>query len=261
MGLARTSGFRTPPDEIRHLSGARSPCGVLTPAQEKQRHQLYGQAVHGMETRVADVRDPAAMFSALRWGMGELDRTLAETPAKVRATVACRAGCGWCCSVPVDVQAHEVFFAAEHIQKHFSPDALNAVIARTARHRAGMGKLNGEERSVLMQPCPLLDAGGSCTIYEGRPAICRSHHASDARVCAASAHPGDFERVHIPALKARMFAVMLGLDEAIESAGFDSRAYDFGSALHEALTNSLCLARWLRHQAAFPDACLADRAG
>jgi hypothetical protein len=57
-----------------------------------------------------------------------------------------------------------------------------------------------------------------------------------------------------------MFAVMLGMDEAIEAAGFDDRAYDFGSALHEALTNSLCLARWLRRQPAFPDACLADQA-
>ena len=32
------------------------------------------------------------------------------------------------------------------------------------------------------------------------------------------------------------------------------------AALHEALTNSLCLARWIRRQPAFPDACLADRA-
>ena len=63
---------------------------------------------------------------------------------------------------------------------------------------------------------------------------------------------------YIPALRARMFAVMLGLDEALEAEGYDDRAYDFGSALHEALTNSLCLAAWLRHEPAFPDACLAD---
>ena len=119
--------------------------------------------------------------------------------------------------------------------------------------------LTAEERSALLEPCALLDASGSCTIYEGRPAICRSHHASDATVCASAKQPGDFERVHIPELKARMFAVMLGLDEAIEAAGFDDRPYDFGSALHEALTNSLCLARWIRHQPAFPDECLADR--
>jgi len=232
---------------------------MLSPALEKQRRELFAAAVHGMEGRLVAIAQPGDMFAALRWGMGELERTLAETPAKVRATVACRAGCGWCCSVPVDVQAHEVFFAAEYIQLNFSPDDLVAVLARTSAHRTRHAALNSDERAQTMKPCPLLNAAGSCTIYEGRPEICRSHHASDATVCAAAREPGEFERVHIPALKARMFAVMLGLDEAIEAAGFDDRAYDFGSALHEALTNSLCLARWLRHQPAFPDACLADR--
>lgn len=232
---------------------------VLTPAQDKERHQLYGRAVLGMESRLEKAKEPAAVFAALGWGMEELDRTLTATPGKIRETIACRAGCGWCCSVPVDVQAHEVLFAAEHIQKHFPPEALDALIKRTAEHRARVARLTADERSALLEPCSLLDAGGSCTIYAGRPAICRSHHASDATVCASSQHPGDFERVHIPALKARMFAVMLGLDEAIESAGYDERAYDFGSALNEALTNSLCLARWLRKQPAFPDECLAER--
>ncbi len=234
---------------------------MFSPALEKQRQRLFTETVNGMARRVAAVDEPGKMFAALRWGMGELERTLAETPAKVRATIACRAGCGWCCSVPVDVQAHEVFFAAEHIQVNFSPAELAAVIERLAAHRAQVSALRAEERSTLMKPCPLLSAEGSCTIYAGRPAICRSHHASDATVCAAAQQPGDFERVHIPPLKARMFAVMLGLDEAVEAAGFDSRAYDLGSALHEALTNSLCLARWLRHQPAFPDSCLADREG
>ncbi len=199
------------------------------------------------------------MFAALRWGMDELDRTYAETPAPIRAKVACRAGCSHCCHVPVDVQAHEVFFTAEHIQLNFPPDDLATVIERTALHRASVLPLTGDERSHLMQQCPLLDAGGSCSVYEGRPEICRAHHASDASVCAAAGQPGDFNRVHIPALQARMFAVMLGLDEAMESAGFDDRAYDFGSALNEALTNSLCLARWMRRERAFPDSCLAER--
>ena len=232
---------------------------MLTPALEKQRRELFAHTVRGMESRLGAVREPGDMFSALRWGMNELERTLATTPAKVTNTIACRAGCGWCCSVPVDVQAHEVFFAAEHIQLNFPPVELAKVIARTAAHRARHATLTDDARSRAMKPCPLLSAAGSCTIYAGRPAICRSHHASDASVCAAAQAPGDFERVHIPALKARMFAVMLGVDEAVEAAGFDDRPYDFGSALHEALTSSLCLARWIRHQPAFPDSCLADR--
>ena len=232
---------------------------MLTPDQERQRHRLFAAAVQGMEQRVEAATEADQMLGALRWGMAELDRTFAETPAKIRATVACRAGCGHCCSVPVDVQAHEVFFSAEHIQLNFSAEALASLLTRLAAHRAAVSILTSDERSRRLSPCPLLDAGGSCSIYAGRPEICRAHHASDAAACAASTHPADFNRVHIPALQARMFAVMLGLDEAIEAEGFDDRAYDFGSALHEALTNSLCRVRWLRREAAFPDSCLADR--
>src|SRR6478752_4189198 len=132
---------------------------MISPALEKQRHQLYGQAVQGMERRLAAIDEPGKMFTALRWGMDELERTLAATPAKIRATIACRAGCGWCCSVPVDVQAHEVFFAAEHIQLNFSPADLAAVIERTSAHRTQIAALASEQRAQRMEPCPLLNAG------------------------------------------------------------------------------------------------------
>jgi hypothetical protein len=52
-----------------------------------------------------------------------------------------------------------------------------------------------------------------------------------------------------------MFAVMLAIDQAVVEAGFDGQAYDFGSALHEALTSSLCAVRWVQRQNAFPEAC------
>jgi Fe-S-cluster containining protein len=231
---------------------------MLPPALEKQRHQLYAKTVDGMGLRLQTAADPAAMLAALRWGLQELDRTFADTPAKVRATVACRAGCDFCCSVPVEVQAHEVFFAAEHIQVNFSPADLATVIGRTAAHRARVTGLASDARARLKQPCVLL-RDGRCSVYDGRPEACRAHHASNAAVCAAYAtNPEvDLAKVYIPALRARLFAVMLGMDAAIEAAGFDDRAYDFGAALHEALTNSLCRVRWLRRKPAFPDSCLA----
>jgi Fe-S-cluster containining protein len=227
-----------------------------------QRFQLFDHAVAEMGARLLKVRQPAEMMTALRWGMDELDSTYTETSAGVRAKVACRKGCDFCCRVPVDVQAHEVFFAADHIQVHSSPAALLEIIARLAAHRGRVAALGDGARATSRSPCALLTAG-SCSIYAGRPEACRSHHTSDAAVCEA--HMTDpavnLTKVYIPALRARMFAVMLGLDEAIEAAGYDERSYDFGSALHEALTNSLCLVLWLRRQNAFPDSCLADAGG
>jgi len=232
---------------------------VLSPALEKQRRQVFDHTEQGMSQRLRAVKEPKEMFAALTWGMQELERTLAETPAKVRATIACRAGCAHCCSVPVDVQAHEVFYAAEHIQLNFSPIELAAVVERTTLHRTRVASLRHLERTALRQPCALL-RDDRCSIYEGRPEACRAHHTNDAATCAAHLTDPevDLEKTYIPPLRARLFAVMLGMDEAIESAGFDDRAYDFGSALHEALTNSLCRVLWLRRKPAFPDACLAE---
>ena len=214
-----------------------------------------------MGRRLTSATEPAAMLTALRWGMDELEKTYAETPAKIRSTVACKAGCSHCCHGPVDVQAHEVFFAAEHIQLNFTPAELAGVIELTSVRRARVAGLHRDARDQVRQPCALLRDDGQCSIYKGRPEACRVHHTSDATVCAAhEANPAvDLDAVYIPTLRARMFAVMLGLDEAIEAAGYDDRSYDFGSALHEALTNSLCRVLWMRKKSAFPDSCLAGQ--
>jgi Fe-S-cluster containining protein len=233
---------------------------MFSPAIEKQRRQLYAHTVSQMSRRIRGVEAPEAMTAALRWGMEELERTYDATPDKTKASVACRAGCSHCCSVSIDVQAHEVFFAAEFIQLNFSADALAGVIERTAARRARVAGLSVEARDRLSHPCALLGADGRCTIYEGRPEACRVHHTSDAAVCAAHAadRSVDLDAVYIPALRARMFAVMLGMDEALEAEDYDDQAYDFGSALHEALTNSLCRVLWMRRKPAFPASCLAE---
>ncbi len=227
----------------------------------EKRFELFDHTIAGMAPRLRRLRSPHQLMAAMRWGLGELDRAYAEAPAGVLAQVACRSGCASCCRVPVDVQAHEVLYAADHLLTRFGPADLEAAVARLAAHRARVAAFAPGERDSSRQPCPLLK-DEACSIYAGRPQPCRAHHTSDAAVCAA--HLADpsvkITDVYIPALRARMFAVMLGVDEAIEAAGYDERAYDFGSALHEALTNPLCLDAWLRHQPAFPDDCLADPA-
>lgn len=233
---------------------------MFSPAIEKQRQQLYAQTAVDTGEGLRAAKEPTEIFGVLRGGMAAIEQTLVQTPAKIRASIACSAGCSHCCKVAVDVQAHEVLLAADYIQTHFNPEQLAGVIERTAAHRQRLAGLTSEARVRLIQPCALLDSVGRCTIYEDRPEACRVHHTSDADVCAAHlADPSvDLESVFIPALRARLFAVMLGMDSAIESAGYDDRSYDFGSALHEALTNSLCRVLWLRKRPAFSDACLAE---
>ena len=206
--------------------------------------------------RLRATRNPADLLAAIRIAYKGFDRAFASAAATAKAAVACRAGCGACCHVPVGVQAHEVLIAAEYIQTDFSPDELDEAIKRTAVHRAAYAGRTGRQRAALNLPCALLLEDGNCSIYEARPEACRSHHSHNAEACRANLDLVVQQvDVTIPALRSRMFAVMLGIDQAVVEAGFDGRAYDFGSALHEALTSSLCAVRWMRREPAFPDSC------
>lgn len=205
--------------------------------------------------RLRKTRNPADLLGVVRSMHADFERAYAAVPAEVRATVACRAGCGACCQVLVGAQAHEVLIAAGHIQRTFSPEALDAVIARTAAQRAAFAGKRQSERAALARPCALLHEG-SCTVYAARPEACRSHHSANADHCRSNLDTANaYVDVSITGLRGRMFAVMLGIDQAVAEAGFDGRAYDFGSALNEALTNSLCAVRWVQRLPAFPDDC------
>jgi Fe-S-cluster containining protein len=217
---------------------------------------LYSDASQELFRKLRKAADAAAVLEALRWGMAELDRTFNATSDKVRAKVACRPGCDFCCRVPMGVQAHEVFLVAGYIQSHFSPEERAAVIARTAAHRERVAAMQPSDYPQLFEACALLK-DGKCTVYESRPEVCRSHHSSNAQVCADYLQDPtiDLEKAYIPPLRGRMFAVMLGIDQGFAEAEFDTAAYDFGSALHEALTNELSLVRWSQKKQAFPEAC------
>ena len=217
---------------------------------------LFDRTEGQMRRRLDAARDQEEVLAALRWGLAELDRTFASTPAKIRAAVACRAGCDFCCRGPVGAQAHEVLIAADYVRSHFSPEEVAVVVGRAGAHRARATGLGAADQARLSQACPLL-RDGHCSIYEARPESCRAHHSSDAEACEAYLADPTFpiQDAFIPALRRRMFAVMLGMDQAIEEAGFDDNAYDFGSALHEALTNSMCALLWARKEPAFPESC------
>lgn len=222
--------------------------------------ELYDKTAAAVLNRLRKTRNPADLLPVIRQAHKGFDRAYDSAPAAARAAVACRAGCGTCCHVPVGVQAHEVLLAAEYIQNNFSPGDLEAVIARFAAHRLAFAGRTMDERAALKIPCALL-RDNSCSIYEARPEACRSHHSRNLDGCRSNLDTGlDIVDVLIPEIRGRMFAVMLGIDQAATDAGFDGRAYDFGSAMHEALTNSLCAIRWMQRQPAFPDSCREEEA-
>lgn len=227
----------------------------FTPDEEA----LYHKTGEGVARRLRKTRNPADLLSVVKSVHKEFDRAYESAPAEVLNNVACKAGCDACCHGLVEVQAHEVLIAAQFIQLNFSPEELDAVIARTAAQRDAFANRSHAERTAQKRPCALLHQG-ACSIYKGRPEACRAHHSPDAAACRTNLELGREQiDVYMPGLRGRMFAVMLGLDQGVEQAGFDDQAYDFGTALHEALTDSRCASRWTQRQATFSDACLESQ--
>lgn len=225
-----------------------------------EEYALFEKTGEWVFKRLRKTRRPEELLGVLATAHRGFDKAYASAPPEARAAVACRAGCDACCHTPVGAQAHEVLLAAQHAQAHFPPAELEALIARAAEHRAAFAGRALAERAALRRPCVLLREG-ACSIYPARPESCRSHHSHDAAACRTNMENGNEDLdVFIPAVRGRMFAVMLAIDQAVEECGFDDRAYDLGSALHEALTNVLCAARWQRREPAFPDDCLEDAA-
>lgn len=102
-----------------------------------------------------------------------------------RYTVACRAGCWYCCTTPVGVTVFEAAMVKSallslpeaeqqaiwlRLQAHI--DAQNTAFAQADRKRIS-----------FYRRCPLLGEAGMCSIYEGRPLACRGLLSLDAERC------------------------------------------------------------------------------
>ncbi|MEI9893482.1 MAG: YkgJ family cysteine cluster protein [Chthoniobacter sp.] len=177
-----------------------------------------------------------AAFDALN------EQIIAETGVKLD----CRAGCAVCCSLRVEVFAHEIFRLARHIRRHFSEDEFAALLDRLAAHAEQVRPLTVFEHATQNIICPLLQ-DGRCSVYAARPQSCRRHHSQDLAACVFTFdHPDDLE---FPGAHDRdLFRALTGaMQENIDvyaGFGFDHTIYELGTALAEALHDPASWERW-----------------
>jgi hypothetical protein len=173
---------------------------------------------------------------------------------KTATKLACCAGCSICCSLRVDVFAHEVFLVAHYIWTHFSAAELAEVSERLAAHAARVTPLTPYEHATTNIRCALLRADGCCGVYPARPHSCRRHHSRDVAACQYTFdHPTDLETpaAHEPALYRALSEAMVRGAEEYARLGFDCTIYELGTALEEALRDPTCWGRWRRGGPAF----------
>src|SRR5712672_1966399 len=78
-------------------------------------------------------------------------------------TLACRAGCTWCCYFSVDVRAVEVFSILDFVERTFTIEEKARVAAEVRANSTALRSLGENERMKRNVKCPFLN-GGRCTI-------------------------------------------------------------------------------------------------
>jgi len=151
-------------------------------------------------------------------------------------TLACRAGCTWCCYFSVDVRAVEVFSILDFVERTFTLEEKARVYAEAHTNAAALQNLGEIERMKRNVKCPFLSAG-RCSIYTARPQSCRNYHATDAAGCQQSYEDPanlDIDPDFAPWVYQAGTAHVDAFSTAMRDAGYDVRAYELNCALDAA---------------------------
>lgn len=171
------------------------------------------------------------------------DTLIDRSPERDRR--ACRAGCAFCCYLPVVlVSAAEAVHLASWLRAHCSPDDLAALQQRLAYRRQHSASSSPTPPAKPL-PCALL-RDDRCMAYPARPLKCRGWNSVRREACEqAYGHGPGVSQVPVDAYAFVMGnAVLNGLSDGATHAGVDGDSYDLTDALARALEIPDVVQRW-----------------
>src|SRR5687767_10162835 len=175
------------------------------------------------------------VFRAFENSQQRHDGRIASAPDV--GTLACRAGCTWCCHFSVDVRAVEVFGILDFVERTFAAEEKARVYAEIHANSVALDNLDEFERMRRNVKCPFLKEG-RCSIYSVRPQTCRNYHATSAVGCQQSyENPDDLDidPEFAPLVYQAGGAHVDAVTAAMREAGYDTNVYEMNSAIDVAL--------------------------
>jgi Fe-S-cluster containining protein len=185
------------------------------------------------ETAREEIRS-LSVLRALENSQQRHDERIAAAPDV--GTLACRAGCTWCCYFTVDVRAVEVFRILDFVEGTFTAAEKARVYAEVRANSTALANLGEDERVRRNVKCPFLNEG-RCTIYAARPQSCRNYHATNVAGCKQSFEDPDNEDIDpdfAPWVYQAGTAHVDAFSTAMRDAGYDVSAYELSCALDAA---------------------------
>jgi hypothetical protein len=221
----------------------------MAPGIPVEAHAQARQALGDAPTRerVILVAERAAALT------GYLEHELASNE-----TVACHAGCSWCCTTTyISTSAPEILRLADHLRASLSPSDLAALLERLRRREERISSMPEERRSQARIPCALL-VNHRCSVYHQRPVACHGWVSSSAEACERSYRSGWKRQLpNGPRHLGISVGVRQGTRQALADVGLDSARLDLTSALRIALEHSDAGECWLRGEPIFAPAYLS----
>jgi Fe-S-cluster containining protein len=185
--------------------------------------------------RTHDAIRDLGVLGALESSQQRHDALIASAPDF--GSLACTAGCTWCCHFTVDVRAAEVFAILDFVEHTFAPQEKARVHQEVRANSVALQGLTEEERATRNLKCPFLNEG-RCTVYPVRPQTCRNYHATDEAGCRQSYEEPenlDIDPDFAPGVYQAGGAHVEAVSTAIRDAGYDVDAYELNAALAAAL--------------------------
>jgi len=206
------------------------------------------------ESKLAGEEIPSrGVLVALGESQGRHDERINAAPDV--NSLACRAGCSWCCHFTVDVRPVEVFRILDFVEQKFSDERKARVYAEIRAHAADLAGLDDVARMRRNVRCPFLDTGGGCSIYPVRPQTCRNYHATSSAGCRQSYEQPDnleIDPEFAPYVYQAGAAHVDGFSRGMREAGYDHLAYELNGALEAALSDPAARERFMSKEPPFP---------
>jgi hypothetical protein len=162
------------------------------------------------------------------------------------SSIACRAGCNFCCHLRVMVFPHEAIALFRYLGSHMPAEQAQTVRKRVLENAAHIAALAREGRSTTNLPCAFL-VEGKCSAYEARPAPCSGYHSLSREKCEASFNNGGNLPEGIPVLSGlRYVAAALdeGMEQGLDAAGLSATRVELNTAVAALIRNPALIQRW-----------------
>lgn len=195
-----------------------------------------------VDTIAADESAQAHRDIAEKGPLGALARSQDRHERRLAAaadahTLACRAGCFWCCYFTVEARPVEVIRIVEFMQRELADADRARIHAEIRTNAAALAMLDADARLRHNLKCPFLRFG-RCSIYPVRPQTCRNYHATNAAGCERAYREPDNDDIDpefAPLVYQSGAAHVEAFSTAMQEAGYDVAAYELNAALAVAL--------------------------